>query len=450
MHIMKKLTMSMYLGVLLMLVCLLASCGGRPAITMEDNGLNEFSSSDRVLMIVLDGFASRYLNYLDQDSSLYQLLQYATYDLDGKTIYPSHTCNAHTSLMTGTYPDQHGVIGNVYYDQNERVSQKNIYAELIGQKTLFEIAREHGKKTAIVSGKKNMLTLFEKGCDIQATMTAHPDYIKEAPQLDDSENNDQYYDYHIKTTTWVFEALKSELEKENPHLTLVNIQSADSIGHRFGPDSSEVEQAVKLIDQEIGKLFSFMQKSDMLSDTAVMILADHGMSPVSKAIPINVLMNNNFDQAAVVVDGRNAYVWLNGDDAAAVTTFFEAQEGVAQIISKGSTEAQALRVDCDRCPDLILNSEPDYLFIPEALLSMYKGMHGTTEGDDINIPIIIFGSGIPQNQEMAAARIVDLAALTCKLMGLTAEGFDGTVPQLTAAGAEAGAAAVDFFTGQGD
>ena len=446
MHIMKKLTMSMYLGVLLMLVCLLASCGGRPAITMEDNGLDEFGSSDRVILIVLDGFASRYLNYLDQDSSLYQLLQYATYDLDGQTIYPSHTCNAHTSLMTGTYPDQHGLIGNVYYDQNERISQKNISADLIDQKTLFEIAGEHGKKTAIVSGKKNMLTLFEKGCDIQATMSAHPDYIGEALQLDDSENNDQYYDYHLKTTSWVFEALKSVLTEEKPDFTLVNIQSADSIGHRFGPDSFEVAQAVKLIDQEIGKLFSYMKKSDILSDTAVMILADHGMSPVSKAIPINVLMNNNFDQAAVVVDGRNAYIWLNGDDAAAVTTFFEAQEGVARITSKGSPEAQALRVDCERCPDLILDSEPGYLFIPEALLWMYQGMHGTTEDSDMNIPMIFFGSGIPQNQEMADAKIVDLAALTCKLMGLTADGFDGTVPRLTAPGAEA----VDFFTGQGD
>ena len=77
-------------------------------------------------------------------------------------------------------------------------------------------------------------------------------------------------------------------------------------------------------------------------------------------------------------------------------------------------------------------------------------MHGTTEDDDINIPMVFFGSGIPQNQEMAAAKVVDLAALTCKLMGLTADGFDGTVPQLAATGAGAEAKAVDFFTGQGD
>ena len=445
MHNMKKLAKFMYFGMLLLLVCLLAACGGgRPAIKMEDNGLDTFGSSERVVLIVLDGFASRYLDYLDEDSSLYQLLQYATYDLHGETIYPSHTCAAHTSLMTGTYPDRHGIIGNAYYDQDLRISQKYIYADQIQQKTLFEIAEEQGKKTAIVSGKKNMLTLFEKACDVQATMVDHPDYVSEAPQLEDSENNEQYYDYHMQITTWVFEALKSVLAEENPHLTLVNVQGADSIGHRFGADSAEVKQVVELIDEEIGKLFSFMKESDMFSDTAVMILADHGMSPVSKAIPINVLMNNNFDQASVVVDGRNAYIWLNGDDEATVTAFFEAEEGVARIISKGSPEAQTLKVDCERCPDLILDSEPGYLFIPEALLWMYKGMHGTTEETDMSIPVIIFGSGIPQHLEMDGAKIVDLAALTCKLMGLTADGFDGTVPQLMAAGA------VDFFTGQGD
>ena len=207
--------------------CVFSACGSKETIMLDNNGLNDFGSSDKVVIIVLDGFASRYLNYLDQDSNLYNLLKYSTYNLDSKTIYPSHTCNAHVSLMTGFYPDSHGVIGNVYYDQKDYISQKNIYAERIEKKTLFEIAKEYSRKTAIVSGKKNMLTLFKNGCDLQATMIEHPDYIKKAPKSKDSDNNKEYFNYNMKTTTWVFEALQTVLSKESPDLTLVNIHAAN-------------------------------------------------------------------------------------------------------------------------------------------------------------------------------------------------------------------------------
>lgn len=422
-----------YFSLFLVLTCLFSGCGSKETIVLEGNSLEEFGSSDKVVIIVLDGFASRYLDYLDQDSNLYNLLEYSTYNLDAKTIYPSHTCNAHASLMTGLYPDRHGVIGNVYYDQADYISQKNIHAERIEAKTLFEIAKENSRKTAIVSGKKNMLTLFKNGCDLQTTMIEHPDYIKKAPSSKDSQNNKEYFKYNLKTTTWVFNALQAVLSKDSPDVTLVNIHSADYIGHRFGPDSKEVEKIVKLIDKNIGELFSFMKKSKMLEDTSVMILADHGMSSVSKAIPLNVLLANNFNKAAGIVDGRNAYVWLNGENEAEVVSFLQKQNGVKKITSKGSIQAKDLKVDCERCPDLILDSKPGYLFIPEALLGKYQGMHGSTEDTDLSIPIICFGKGIPQKKQMKEAKIIDLVPIASQLMGFEGCEFDGRIPELVEA-----------------
>ena len=422
-----------YISLLLLLVCLFSACGSKETITFDNNGLDEFGNSDKVIIIVLDGFASRYLDYLDQDSNLYHLLKYSTFNLDSKTIYPSHTCNAHVSLMTGFYPDSHGIIGNVYCEQNDYISQKNIYAERIEKKTLFEIAKEYGRKTAIVSGKKNMLTLFKNGCDLQVTMNEHPAYIKKAPKSKDSDNNKEYFSYNMKTTTWVFAALQTVLSKESPDLTLVNIHAADYFGHRFGPNSKEVEKVVKLIDKEIGELFSYMKKSELFKNTSVMIIADHGMSSVSKAIPLNVLLTNNFNKAAGVVDGRNAYIWFNGDNEAEVISFLEKQDGVEKIITKGSIMAKELKVDCERCPDLILDSKPDYLFIPEALLEKYKGMHGSTEDTDLNIPIICFGKGIPQNKQMKEINIVDLVSIVSELMGFEGNESDGKIPELVEA-----------------
>lgn len=416
---------------LTIIVGMLSGCSSN-AVESTAAEIKDFGNSQKAVIIVLDGFSSQYLDYLGKNSNLYKIAQKGTYNLEAKTIFPSHTCGAHASIMTGCYPDKHGIIGNEYYDTKDYVSVKNIQPERIQVETLFQIAKKNGKTTAFVSGKDNMLKLLNVGCDIGISNKNYPEYVEAPPQLNDSENNEEYYKYNQKTAEWVFEALKKVIKDKTPDVVLVNIQSVDYIGHRFGPQSNELKSAVKLIDNCIGDLYSFMNKQKLLSGTSVVITADHGMSQVSKAIPLNVLIKNNFKNAAAVVDGRNGYIWLNGDSQEEMVNLLKQQEGIDKIIIKGSEDAKALRIDNAACPDIVMNSKPDYLFIPEALLSKYKGMHGTLDDTDMLVPMLWFGSGIPVNRSLKDPELVDIAPIVCKLLGLKAGTFDGKVPEVGA------------------
>ena len=131
---------------------------------------------------------------------------------------------------------------------------------------------------------------------------------------DNAETNKDYYEMNLELADWVFESLYTVLETENPNLTLVNVQSPDYIGHRFGPESDEMKTCLKRVDKALGKLYDKMKKSGMLENTTVIIVADHGMTESIEAINLNILTMMNFPETAAAIDGRTGYIWLNGTD----------------------------------------------------------------------------------------------------------------------------------------
>ena len=112
----------------------------------------------------------------------------------------------------------------------------------------------------------------------------------------------------------MFDSLFTVLETEEPDLTMVNIQFTDYIAHRFGPASKEMTACLRAVDEHLGDLYLKMEKTGMLKDTAVIITADHGMSPSDKSIPLTMLTYMHFPIAGAVIDGRNGYIWYGKED----------------------------------------------------------------------------------------------------------------------------------------
>lgn len=413
------------LTVLALVVMLMAGCSAsnEPAST-------ELGQSEKVVIIVLDALSSSYLSQLGTSSNLAKIASKGACNLTAQCVYPSHTLTNHTTIMTGVSSGAHGIIGNVRLAEDGVTTVKSKEPEMIQCETIFELAKAQGLKTAVVSGKNNLVTLFSKDCDIGTSNVRPLDYLGEAPNLEDAQTNEEYYEMNLELADWVFDSLYTVLETESPDLTLVNIQSTDYIGHRFGPNSDEMKTCLKRTDKALGKFYEKMEKSGMLENTTLIIVADHGMTESDSAINLNVLTMMNFPEAAAAIDGRTGYIWLNGTDEAAVIDFFSAVEGVAEIFSKNSERAAELGVASEDGPDLILNSEPGYVFLPQPMIDEYHGQHGSTDSSDMIIPMILVGSGIPAGAGIEQTDLRCIAPLTCKLLGLTGGSFEITEPAL--------------------
>ena len=419
-----KKTISILL-VLAMALALLAGCDGpaEPADT-------ELVQSEKVVILVLDALSSSYLSQMGTNSNLAKIAKDGACNLTARCVYPSHTLTNHATIMTGVSSGVHSIIGNVRIGEDGISTIKSREPEMLRAETIFEMAKAQGLKTAVVSGKNNLVTLFSKDCDVGTSNVRPLDYLPATVNLDDAETNEDYYKMNLELADWVFESLYTVLEKESPDLTLVNIQSTDYIGHRFGPESDEMKTCLKRVDKALGKLYDKMEKSGMLENTTLIIVADHGMTESDKAINLNVLTMMKFPEAVAAIDGRTGYIWLGGTDETEVIDYFAEMEGVKAVFSSTSEVAQSLGVASEDGPDLILESEAGYVFLPQPMIDEYHGQHGSSDDSDMIIPMIMVGGGIPAGAGIDATDLRSIAPLVCKLLGIPEGNFEISEPTL--------------------
>lgn len=406
-------------------IALMAGCGGSTEPVSTDLG-----QSEKVVILVLDAFSSTYLSQLGSNSKLAKIARDGACCLTSRCIYPSHTLTNHATIMTGASSGVHSIIGNVRLAEDGITTVKNKEPELLRCETIFELAKAQGLKTAVVSGKNNLVTLFSKDCDVGTSNIRPLDYLPETVNLDDAETNKDYYEMNLELADWVFESLYTVLETESPDLTLVNVQSTDYIAHRFGPNSDEMKTCVKRVDKALGNLYKKMEKSGMLENTTLIIVADHGMTESDSAINLNVLTMMKFPESAAAIDGRTGYIWLNGADEAEVTSYFAEMEGVKAVFPGNGEIAKGLGVASEDGPDLILESEAGYVFLPPPMIDEYHGQHGSSDDSDMIIPMICVGGGIPAGAGMEQADLRAIAPLVCKLLGISGGEFEISEPTL--------------------
>lgn len=408
-----------------LMLAMMAGCASN-----DEPASTELGQSENVVILVLDALSSSYLSQLGPNSNLAKIAKDGACVLDAQCVYPSHTLTNHATIMTGASAGAHGIIGNVRLAEDGVTSIKSKEPDMIRCETIFELAKAQGLKTAVVSGKNNLVTMFSKDCDIGTSNIRPLSYLPEAPDLANAETNEEYYEMNLELADWVFDSLYTVLETEAPNLTLVNIQSTDYIGHRFGPDSEEMQTCLKRVDKALGQLYEKMQKSGMMENTTLIIVADHGMTESEQAINLNVLTMMNFPEAAAAIDGRTGYIWLNGTDEAEVISYFEGVEGVDSIFSSTSDRAVELRVASEEGPDLILTTEAGYVFLPPPMIDEYHGQHGSYDDSDMVIPMIMVGGGIPAGAGMESTDLRALAPLVCKLLGISGGEFEISEPVL--------------------
>ena len=66
------------------------------------------------------------------------------------SVYPTVTYPCHTTMMTGNYPDRHGVTSNFKLVMNEKPTPWNWFSDVIRSKDIFTACKEKGLTTATV------------------------------------------------------------------------------------------------------------------------------------------------------------------------------------------------------------------------------------------------------------------------------------------------------------
>ena len=208
----------------------------------------------RVIMIALDGISVE--GYQKANTpNLDALMAEGAFSLTTRVAMPSVTLPNWTSHLTGSGPEQHGVVNNGW--KIDKFVLPAVETDTDGYyPSVFTILKEEMSeiKTAFYYNWINLFYPFNKK------------YFDEVSYLE----KDEYIPNYQKAINFIVR------NQDKPTVVFLYSVHTDHAGHRHKWMSPEYIHSIEEADVQIGKFINEMKEKGLYKDTHFMFLSDHG------------------------------------------------------------------------------------------------------------------------------------------------------------------------------
>jgi predicted AlkP superfamily pyrophosphatase or phosphodiesterase len=218
----------------------------------------------KVLLISIDAFRP---DYLDRRPAVH-LRALARQGVRARwltSVFPSKTYPAHYTLVTGLWPEHHGIVGNWMWDSTIgytfKLSDRHAVADprWWSGEPVWVTAERQGQRAAAYMWPG---TEAEIGGVQPSWWRPYTAEVSEAERIG-------------TILAWL------ELPADSaPRVILTYFGDVDRKGHDFGPDSPMVDSAIARVDSAIGALAAELEARGR-GDVNLVIVSDHGMAGLS-------------------------------------------------------------------------------------------------------------------------------------------------------------------------
>lgn len=396
----------------------------------------------RVLMISVDGFRPDfYRSSAFNAPTLKELARKGASANGSVPVFPSVTYPNHTSLITGTTPEKHGILSNTIFSQETGPQPGWLWEEeLVKSKTVLKAAQENGFSTSAVRWP---VTLFGTADYLVPEIFGMKGYYDgdgyeltmkytEKKLADDIAANvtQSGYTTDEEMDHWVAGVTAHIWKKYVPSLMVVHLANVDHIEHGFGRDAEETKLAVTDADTNIKNILSVVD----LASTCVMIVGDHGFYDVSKSINPNVLFAKKgwitLDDAGKIASwkvvahasGGQAAIYVKDEKLKdEVATLLEANKNLGyKIVSKAQLSKlgaypNAMAAISGLEGFTVGNSAKGETVVATSV----KGQHGALPDDPkLHTGFIAAGCGIEGGQNLGTISNLNIAPTIAKWLGI--------------------------------
>jgi predicted AlkP superfamily pyrophosphatase or phosphodiesterase len=343
----------------------------------------------KVLLLDIVGLTPRALAAMPRLRRLGE--QGAAVGLD--TILPAVTCSVQSSILTGTMPRDHGIVGNGWYFRG--LGDPLLWRQhnrLVAGEKVWETART--RRPGL--GTANLGWWFAMGASTDVTVTPRPIYHadgRKSPdayvrppalhdQLVDELGEFPLFQYwgptaSIVSSAWLTDATRGVIRGKwgaAPEFAMTYLPHLDYDLQRFGPDAPEADRAARELDDTIAPL---LDEADALGYT-VLALSEYGIERANRPVDINRLLRREGLLEVYVQDGKEqldpwtsrafalsdhqvAHVYVPDEsDIPRVAQMLAALDGVDEVLDR---EAQArYGLDHERAGELVVVAEPGAWF----------------------------------------------------------------------------------------
>lgn len=334
-----------------------------------------------ILFILSDGMGSNIIDKLSNESILKK-----NKIKDIQTVNPSTTGCAIPSILTGEYPEKHGMLGWLSYYRpksieyfpvlfQERRTGKNLASFSINSKDIYKV------DSVINSLKRKTYALF-------------PNYMKDSEFSKFALNTNNRLGYD--SITEAFQVFKTNIAKLTEEtFTYMYLPDVDSKSHKYGVYSKEVSEVINEIETELKQI-------NGKENIEIIITADHGQTNVTeKGLKIDLKKYNKFFYALPGIDaGTATYYIKDGQEEEFKRNFdldfkdkmflFKTEELIENKVFGPTDLSSYMKSNLGEyisiCKEGIywINCEED-----DELLNNLKGSHSGFSKNEIMIPLII-------------------------------------------------------------
>lgn len=187
--------------------------------------------------------------------------------------FPTKTFPNHYSLVTGLFPDKHGIINNTFF------------ASDLGD--LYRIRnREMVKNGACYFGEPIWVSAEKQGI-----LTAPYFWVGSEAVIGGIRPSYQYfYDGNVPYSDRIETILKllALPAEKRPGLLMLYFDEPDAVGHRYGPDARETRLVIEEMDALLGELMEGLDALPCAAQINLIVLSDHGMASISPERYVNI------------------------------------------------------------------------------------------------------------------------------------------------------------------
>jgi len=308
-------------------------------------------------------------------------------------VFPAVTCTVQASLLSGQYPNKHGIISNGLYDKtNYTVSFWEQSNSLVQADRIWDIAKRQNSssiKSAVLFGQNTMY------CKSDVVITPRPLHMEDGmimwcyskPLGYYEALKQKYGEFNLatywgplasyKSSNWIVQAACDTLENERPNLMFTYIPHLDYSVQRFGKNSNEVREDLRRADDLVGQVIQKTKDLGIKDDTQFVIVSEYGFNDVQSHVPLNRKLREaglltvrtindreyidfELSKAFAMVDHQIAHVYINDGHTEPIKRVLENIEGVERILS--TEDKKMLNINHERSGDLIALANKDSWF----------------------------------------------------------------------------------------
>ncbi|MFX0135702.1 MAG: alkaline phosphatase family protein [Candidatus Hodarchaeota archaeon] len=313
-----------------------------------------------ILIFILDGCAIN--SYIKaQTPFIDSLCEKGFKTFNCKTVFPTATYTGHASIVAGTFPEQHGMIGNQFFDRTDnKVKHFDYYnpSEYIQSLTLFEML--NSLKTMAVA----------------EPITKGADYIFSMQELNKIPLEERDAFIFNKSLKWI--------KENNIRFGVINFAGVDGYGEIFGPSNKKYLNEITKCDQFLSKIY------EKINDKLIMIItADHGMTKISKKFNLTSYFQKKGISGQFLASHRACHIYFNGKNIELIEELNQLRE-IDKIFLKSQTKN--INLYHERTGDIVISANNGIEFEKDNL----NGSHGGYLKEELYVPLII----ISKNYEL--------------------------------------------------